>query len=36
MNRRNAELVANWKLKQLSTPAWKGSFTTEVRSKKAE
>ena len=28
MNRRNAELVANWKLKQLSTPAWKGSFTT--------
>ncbi|MEN4983039.1 phage tail protein [Acinetobacter modestus] len=28
MNRRNAELVANWKLKQLSIPAWKGSFTT--------
>lgn len=28
MNRRNAELVANWKLKQLSTPVWKGSFTT--------
>lgn len=28
MNRRNAELVANWKLKQLSTPAWKGTFTT--------
>lgn len=28
MNRRNAELVANWKLKQLSTPTWKGSFTT--------
>lgn len=27
-NRRNAELVANWKLKQLSTPSWKGSFTT--------
>lgn len=30
MNRRNAELVANWKLKQLSTPTWKGSFTTGV------
>lgn len=28
MNRRNAELVANWKLKQLSTPTWKGSFST--------
>lgn len=28
MNRRNAEMVANWKLKQLSTMAWKGSFTT--------
>lgn len=28
MNRRNAELVGNWKLKQLSTPARKGSFTT--------
>jgi len=28
MNRRNAELVANWKLKQLSTPTWKGSFKT--------
>jgi len=28
MNRRNAELVANWKLKQLSTPTWRGSFTT--------
>ena len=28
MNRRNAELVANWKLKQLSTPVWKGTFTT--------
>ncbi|MEG1855672.1 MAG: phage tail protein, partial [Acinetobacter sp.] len=27
-NRRNADLVANWKLKQLSTPAWKGTFTT--------
>jgi len=28
MNLRNAEIVANWKLKQLSTPAWRGSFTT--------
>lgn len=28
MSRRNAEKVANWKLKQLSTPTWKGSFTT--------
>ncbi|WP_111861286.1 phage tail protein [Acinetobacter sp. CFCC 10889] len=28
MNRRNAEIVANWKLKQVSTAAWKGSFTT--------
>lgn len=28
MNRRNAEMVANWKLKQLSTMAWKGTFTT--------
>ncbi|RSZ23749.1 hypothetical protein NDM229_021220 [Acinetobacter bereziniae] len=28
MNRRNAEKVANWKLKQLSTMAWKGTFTT--------
>lgn len=28
MNRRNAEKVAHWKLKQLSTPVWKGSFTT--------
>ncbi|MPW44788.1 phage tail protein [Acinetobacter guerrae] len=28
MNRRNAEMVANWKLKQLSTGAWKGTFTT--------
>ena len=28
MNRTNAELVANWKLKQLATPTWKGSFTT--------
>lgn len=28
MNRRNAQIVANWKLKQVSTAAWKGSFTT--------
>lgn len=28
MNIRNANLVANWKLKQLSTPTWKGSFST--------
>lgn len=28
MNRRNAEMVANWKLKQFSTMAWKGTFTT--------
>lgn len=28
MNRRNAEMVGNWKLKQLSTGAWKGTFTT--------
>lgn len=28
MNRRNAEIVGNWKLKQLSSPIWKGSFTT--------
>lgn len=28
MNRENAEKVANWKLKQLSTMAWKGTFTT--------
>ena len=31
MNQRNAEIVANWKLKQLSTPAWKGSFVTSSR-----
>ena len=31
MNQRNAEVVANWKLKQLSTPAWKGSFATSAR-----
>ncbi|MCO8058044.1 phage tail protein [Acinetobacter towneri] len=28
MNMRNAEIVANWKLKQYSTPAWKGTLTT--------
>lgn len=28
MNMRNAEIVTNWKLKQFSTPAWSGSFTT--------
>lgn len=28
MNMRNAEVVANWKLKQFSTPAWSGSFAT--------
>lgn len=28
MKMRNAEIVANWKLKQFSTPAWSGSFTT--------
>lgn len=28
MHMRNAEIVANWKLKQFSTPAWSGSFTT--------
>lgn len=28
MNMRNAEIVANWKLKQFSTPAWSGSFAT--------
>lgn len=28
MSRRNAELVGNWKLKQLSTPTRKGTFTT--------
>lgn len=31
MNMRNAEIVANWKLKQYSTPAWKGAFTTGWR-----
>lgn len=28
MNMRNSEIVANWKLKQFSTPAWSGSFST--------
>lgn len=28
MNRRNAEMVGNWKLKQLSSGVWKGTFTT--------
>lgn len=31
MNMRNSEIVANWKLKQLSTGAFKGSFTTGWR-----
>lgn len=31
MNMRNAEIVANWKLKQYSTPAWKGTFATGWR-----
>lgn len=31
MKQRNAEVVANWKLKQLSTPAWRGSFATSAR-----
>ncbi len=31
MNMRNAEVVANWKLKQFSTPAWSGSFSTGWR-----
>ncbi|WP_179988404.1 MULTISPECIES: glycine-rich domain-containing protein [unclassified Acinetobacter] len=31
MYMRNAEIVANWKLKQYSTPAWKGTFTTGWR-----
>lgn len=30
MNRRNSEIVANWKLKQLTSPTWKGSFKTGV------
>ncbi|UIZ98222.1 phage tail protein [Acinetobacter johnsonii] len=28
MNQRNAAVVAQWKLKQMSTPVWKGTFTT--------
>ncbi|WP_180040807.1 phage tail protein [Acinetobacter sp. YH12218] len=28
MNQRNAAIVAQWKLKQMSSPIWKGSFTT--------
>lgn len=31
MNMRNAEIVANWKLKQYSTPAWKGTLITGWR-----
>ncbi|WP_026444256.1 phage tail protein [Acinetobacter sp. UNC436CL71CviS28] len=31
MNMRNAEIVANWKLKQVSTGAFKGAFTTGWR-----
>lgn len=31
MNMRNAEIVANWKLKQFSTSAWSGSFSTGWR-----
>lgn len=31
MRMRNAEIVANWKLKQYSTPAWKGTLTTGWR-----
>ncbi len=31
MQKYNAELVAGWKLKQLSTPVWKGTFTTGFR-----
>ncbi|WP_347461006.1 hypothetical protein ABEF79_06105 [Acinetobacter sp. ANC 7454] len=30
-NMRNAELVAQWKLRNLSTPKWKGTFTTGFR-----
>lgn len=30
MNRRNAEVVGNWKLKQLSTPTWRGSLKTGI------
>ena len=28
MNQRNAAIVAQWKVKQMSSPVWKGSFTT--------
>jgi len=28
MNQRNAAIVAQWKLKQFTTPCWKGTFTT--------
>lgn len=28
MNQRNAAVVAQWKLKQMSTPVWQGAFTT--------
>lgn len=28
MNQRNAAVVAQWKLKQMTAPCWKGSFTT--------
>ena len=28
MNQRNAVIVAQWKLKQMSTPVWQGTFTT--------
>ena len=30
MNRTNAEKVGNWKLKQLSSPTWKGTFKTGI------
>ena len=28
MNQRNVAVVAQWKLKQMSTPVWQGTFTT--------
>lgn len=28
MNQRNAVVVSQWKLKQMSTPVWQGTFTT--------
>lgn len=31
MNQRNAEIVANWKLKQFTSAMWKGSFTTSEK-----